>query len=141
MKPSHLAALALVVIGLVIVVGIRTERTQLIRARYIEARAQIAELQLALEHYQADYGYYPTTDRGLSALGDYYSDGPWQFSAPEDPGMVYPRRPPTRPHPTDPWGNPYLYQSDGNTYELRSFGPNGFLQDSEDKALVARSPR
>ena len=139
MKPRHAAALALV-IGLVIVAGIRIERTHLIRARYTEARTQIAALQVALERYHADNGYYPTTDEGLSVLGDYYSDGLW--SAPTiDPGMVYPHRPPTDPHPTDPWGNPYLYQSDGNVYELRSFGPNGFPQDSEDKALFARSPR
>ncbi len=141
MKPRHVAELALVVIGLVIFVGIQSERTRLNKVRYSETRAQIAELQEALERYHADNGYYPTTEQGLSALGEYYSDGRWQDEAPEiDPGMVLPRRPYKGPHPTDAWGNPYFYDSDGNMYELRSFGPNGFPQDSEDKALVARSP-
>jgi general secretion pathway protein G len=139
MKPRHAAALALAIV-LVIVVGIRTERA---RARYTKAHAQIAALQESLKRYHADKGYYPTTDEGLSALGDYYSDdsdGLW--SAPTiDPGILYSRRPPTGPNPIDPWGTPYFYQSDGNEYELKSFGPNGSLQNSEDKALVARSLR
>jgi general secretion pathway protein G len=137
MKPRRTTILMLLVLMVGIVVGIQSERTHLNKARYSKTRARIAELQEALERYRADYGYYPTTDQGLSALGEYYSDGPWQFEPPEiDPGMVYPRRPFAGPHPTDAWGNPYFYESDGNMYELRSFGPNG----SEDKALVARSP-
>jgi general secretion pathway protein G len=66
-----------------IVVGIQIEGTRWNKARYSKTRFQIAELQVALERYRADYGYYPTTDQGLSALGEYYSDGPWQFEPPE----------------------------------------------------------
>jgi type II secretory pathway pseudopilin PulG len=131
MMPRHAAALALVLMA-GILVGIQSERTRSNKARYSRTRAYIAELQVALERYCTDYGYYPT---GLSALGDYIEDG--SFEPPKiDPGMVYPRRPVRGPHPTDAWGNPYFYESDGQTYELRSLGPNG----SEDKTLVARSP-
>jgi general secretion pathway protein G len=134
---SRISVLTVIAFGLAIVVGIRVERIRLSRARYTEARAQIAELREALRRYQADYGYYP---QGLSELGEYYSDGRRQLGGSEiDPGMLFPRRPIASPQPTDPWGNPYFYQSDGDTYELKSLGPNGFRQDSEDKALVARS--
>jgi general secretion pathway protein G len=138
MKRRHVAEIVLVFSGLLIIVGIQSERTRLNEARYSQTRFRMAELQVALERYRADHGYYPTTDQGLSALGEYYSDGPWEFGPPEiDPGMVYPRRPFTGPHPTDAWGNRYFYESDGDLYELRSFGPNA----SKDKTLVARSPR
>jgi general secretion pathway protein G len=137
MKPRRTTILMLLLLIAGIAIGIQSERTRLNKARYSKTRAHIAELQVALERYRVDNGYYPTTDQGLSALGEYYSDGPWKFEPPEiDPGMVYPRRPVSGPHPTDAWGNLYFYESDGNAYELRSFGPNG----SEDRTLVARSP-
>ena len=137
MKPRHTAALMLFVLMVGIVIGTQSELAHLNKARYSKTRFQIAELQTALERYRVDNGYYPTTDQGLSALGKYYTDGPWKFEPPEiDPGMVYPRRPVSGPHPADAWGNPYFYESDGNAYELRSLGPNG----SEDRTLVARSP-
>jgi general secretion pathway protein G len=137
MKPGHTGALMLLVLMIGSVIVIQSERTRSNKQRHSRTRDQMVELQTALERYRADHGYYPTTDQGLSALGEYYSDGPWQFNPPEiDPGIVYPRRPFAGPHPTDAWGNPYFYESDGNTYRLRSFGPNG----SEDKTLVARSP-
>jgi general secretion pathway protein G len=135
MKPRYAASLMLLALMAGIVVGIQIEGTRWNKDRYSKTRFQIAELQVALERYRADYGYYPTTDQGLSALGEYYSDGPWQFEPPEiDPGMVYPRRPYAGPHPTDAWGNSYCYESDGNRYELRSFGPNG----REDKTSAHR---
>ena len=135
-KSRHTTALTLLVL-IAFVVGVQSERVRLNKARYSRTRAYIAELQVALERYHTDNGYYPTTDQGLSALGDYISDGPSELEPPSiDPGMVYPRRPYSGPHPTDAWGNPYFYESDGEAYELRSFGPNG----RKDKALVARSP-
>jgi general secretion pathway protein G len=27
--------------------------------------------------------------------------------------------------PADPWGHPYFYQSDGNSYVLKSYGADG----------------
>ena len=137
MKAAKLALAAIILI-VVAVFGAAIARN---RADYSKARAQIAELQEALRRYHTDNGFYPTTEQGLSVLGEYYSDRPGEPEAWEgDPDMVFPRRRSARPHPTDPWGRPYLYQSDGLSYVLKSFGPNGF-QGGEDKILAAHSPQ
>jgi general secretion pathway protein G len=33
--------------------------------------------------------------------------------------------------PQDPWGTAYFYQSDGNSYVLKSFGPDG-VESADD---------
>jgi Type II secretion system (T2SS), protein G len=65
-------------------------------------------------------GYYPTSDQGLH----------WPFSndgSDTDPGIVrgIPAPHPAEPPLLDPWGYPYFYQSDGNTYVLKSLGAVG----------------
>ena len=141
MKPRHAAALALAVI-VAAVVAIRSDRWTRERHKLSEARAQIAELQIALKRYRSDYGYYPTTELGLSGLGEYYEDRSEDESdaAQPDPGMVVPPPPQPRrgPHPTDPWGRPFYYQSDGETYVLESYGPTGHF--NPDDLLIGRSP-
>src|SRR5208282_6178424 len=123
MKAGKLAIAAIILIVVAVLgVAIESGYSARNRADYLKARAQIAELQEALRRYQADNGYYPTTDQGLSALGEYYSDRPGEPEAWElDPDMVLPRRPSVHPHPPDPWGGPYFYRSDGQTYVLKSF--------------------
>jgi general secretion pathway protein G len=125
----RIAVVMVLAIGLAIVVGIRAEWTRLNRARYTEARAQIAELQEELRQYHADNGFYPTTDQGLLALS-------WGTV---DPGMVLPREPEPLRWPHDAWGNPYFYESDGNSYVLWSLGPQGFASRRDE--LIARSPK
>ena len=88
------------------------------KAKRTKAQADIAELKTALDRYYLDNGYYPTTDQGLRALVTlpttgivplvYYSGGYIELL------------------PRDPWGNPYFYQSDGNSYVLKSLGREGF---------------
>ena len=138
-KPVRSGILAAAAIGIALVVAIESERISLNRARDSRARAQIAELQEALRRYYLDNGSYPTTDQGLEALvGDYIKGGPSEI----DPGMVFPRLPPPGSGPLlDPWRHTYSYESDGQSYELKSFGPGSLLGDSsEDAALTARSP-
>jgi general secretion pathway protein G len=124
----RIATATVIVIGLAIFGGIRIERGRLNNVRNSEMRARMAELQEALRRYHADNGYYPTTDQGLSAL----EGGTWDG----DPDMVLPRVPLRLP--LDALGNPYLYESDGNTYKLWSSGP----KDSESRldTIIARSP-
>ncbi len=138
-KPARSGILAAAAIAIALVVAIESERISLNRARDSRARAQIAELQEALRRYYLDNGSYPTTDQGLEALvGDYIMGGPSKI----DPGMVFPRPAPSRPRPPlDPWRHPYSYESDGQSYVLKSFGPGSLLGDSsEDGALTASSP-
>jgi general secretion pathway protein G len=39
--------------------------------------------------------------------------------------------------PRDPWGHPYFYQSDGNSYVLKSLGPDGV--ESADDIVVTQA--
>jgi general secretion pathway protein G len=138
-KPVRSRVLAAAALAIALVVAIGGERISLYRARDSRAHAQIAELQEALRRYYLDNGSYPTTDQGLEALvGDYIKGGPSGI----DPGMVYPRLPPPGSGPLlDPWRHPYSYESDGQNYELKSFGPDSLLGgSSEDAAVVASSP-
>ena len=86
-------------------------------ARRTKAAADVKGIEEALHLYKLDNGNYPTTDQGLQAL----------VTRPET-GNV-PRR--WNPDgyleqlPIDPWGNPYAYLSDGNTYTLKSYGADG----------------
>jgi len=138
-KPVRSGILAAAAIAIALIVAIESERISLNRARDSRARAQIAELQEALRRYYLDNGSYPTTDQGLEALvGDYIKGRPSEI----DPGMVFPRLPPPRSGPLlDPWRRPYSYESDGQSYVLKSLGPGSLLRDSsEGAALTARSP-
>ncbi len=77
-------------------------------ARKVKAVADVKKIEEALHLYKLDNGSYPTTDQGLQAL----------VTRPET-GNV-PRR--WNPDgylesvPVDPWGNPYVFLSDGETY-------------------------
>src|SRR5579859_3538221 len=76
------------------------------KAKRVKAQADISALKTALDRYYLDNSSYPTTDQGLAAL----------ISAPQN-GKVptdYPEGGYIERIPNDPWGNPYVYQSDGN---------------------------
>jgi general secretion pathway protein G len=101
------------ILGLLAVIVVQNLRGATDRAKRTKAMADIAELKTALDRYYIDNGSYPTTDQGLQAL----VSPPAQNGA--DPeGYV-------RHIPTDPWNNPYVYQSDGNSYTLKSYGADG----------------
>jgi len=87
------------------------------QAKTTKAQADISELQQQLDRYYLDNGFYPTTDQGLQALVNPPTSGRTPANYSSD-GYI-------QRLPKDPWGNPYAYQSDGNTYELKSFGPDG----------------
>ncbi len=86
------------------------------KAKRTKAMADIAELKTALDRYYIDSGLYPTSDQGLQAL----VSPPTQGGGGDPPSDGYIRR-----VPNDPWNNPYVYQSDGNTYTLKSLGADG----------------
>jgi len=98
-----------------IVVPKFTRRSE--QARITAARADIANLEVALDAFEVDTGRYPATEEALVALVKMPADvtewhGPYI----------------KRDIPKDPWGNPYVYQCPGqhNTsdYDLYSFGPD-----------------
>ena len=113
----------ILVVGLLTTIVMQSLRGASDKAKRTKAQADIAELKTALDRYHLDNGYYPTTDQGLRALVTlpttgivplvYYSGGYIELL------------------PRDPWGNPYFYRSDGNSYVLKSLGPDG-VESADD---------
>jgi general secretion pathway protein G len=93
------------------------------RAKRTKAQADISELKQALDRYYLDNGSYPTSDQGLQALVTPPTSGrvPTNY---EEGGYI-------EKLPDDPWGHPYVYQSDGSSYVLKSYGPDG-VQSQDD---------
>ena len=82
-------------------------------------RIQIKNLGNILLDYKRKCGLYPTSEQGLDAL----------IKAPTG-GKECKRYPPNGfidggKIPEDPWGNEYLYESDGRDYTITSFGVDG----------------
>lgn len=113
----------IMIIGLLALMVVPRLRGVADRAKTTKAQADIQELKQALDRYYLDNGSYPTTDQGLMALISPPTSGrvPNNY---EQGGYI-------EKLPPDPWGNPYFYQSDGNSYALKSFGPDG-VQSADD---------
>lgn len=85
-----------------------------------KARADIALLAQAVEHYRIDNRSYPPATAGLSAL----ERPPASLARPDryrSGGYV-------QRMPADPWGQPYQYAApgrDGAAYEIFSYGADG----------------
>ena len=113
----------ILIIGLLALMVVPRLRGVADRAKRTKAQADIQELKQALDRYYLDNGSYPTTDQGLQALVSPPSGGRLPSNY-EQGGYI-------EKLPSDPWGNQYFYQSDGNTYALKSFGPDG-VQSADD---------
>ncbi|MEO6300017.1 MAG: type II secretion system major pseudopilin GspG [Paracoccaceae bacterium] len=85
-------------------------------ARVTVAKSDIRTLSASLELYRLDARVYPTTEQGLDALvhrpdlapvPDTWAEGGYLGNLPQDP-----------------WGNPYIYVSPGQSapFDLMSFG-------------------
>jgi general secretion pathway protein G len=106
----------ILIIGLLATIVVQNLRSATDKAKRVKAQADISQLKSALDRYYLDAGSYPTTDQGLPALVAAPSSG----NDPRDWSGPYIER-----LPVDPWGHPYVYQSDGNEYLLKSYGADG----------------
>ena len=86
------------------------------------ALSQISSLETALDSYRLDMNEYPDS---LSELMENES-GSANWNGP------YLRR----EVPTDPWGNEYVYQSDGRNFSLISYGADGTSGGEDDDADI-----
>lgn len=110
--------LVLVILGVLaaLVVPKFTNRSQ--QARVTAAKADISNIETAINAFEIDNGRLPTTEEGLSALIS-------------QPANVTDWRGPylSRGLPKDPWGNPYLYRMPGQQnpteFDVYSTGPDG----------------
>lgn len=87
------------------------------QARETAARTEMSGIEMSLDAFEVDQGFYPSSDQGLKALV-------------EEPDGVKNWRPYLKKAvEQDPWGNPYVYVCPGkqneNGYDLSSCGPDG----------------
>ena len=86
------------------------------------ALSQISSLEAALDTYRLDVGQYPDSLDGLieNDSGRAAWNGPYL----------------RREVPMDPWGNEYVYDSDGRSFTLVSYGPDGERGGEGDDADI-----
>ena len=80
------------------------------QAKRTKAGTDIAAIKAALHLYKLDHGQYPSTAQGLGAL----------LETPPGGEESYIER-----VQEDPWGNEYVYASDGRQFRLRSLARDG----------------
>lgn len=109
----------MVIIGLlatIIVINVLPTQN---RAMQEKARADVGQLENAVEMYRLTLNAYPTTDDGLEAL----------VTAPDDPrdAARFPEGGFINRLPEDPWGNEYqyLYPGEYGRFDVWSWGADG----------------
>jgi general secretion pathway protein G len=120
-----------IIAGLMAVLG--TSAVKYLNNAHVQtARIQIKEVSKEIEAYNLSCNSYPTTDQGLQAL----VTSPGQDVCPNWGPEPYLKK-----IPKDPWGTPFIYESDGANYELRSLGRDrkeggeGYDKDISSKDL------
>ena len=106
-----------------IVVPRFTGRTQ--QARITAAGVEINGVDVALDAFEVDNGYYPKGTDGLRLLMECPADAPkWH-----GPYLKKALK-------NDPWGNPYIYECPGrhnpDGFDLMSTGPDGKTGGGDD---------
>ena len=94
------------------------------QAKVTAAQTQISSLEMALDAFEVDNGYYPKTG-GLDDL----VNQPANATSWKGPYLK-------KGVPADPWGNPYSYEYPGkhnaSGYDLSSMGPDGRAGTDDD---------
>ena len=111
-----------VIIGLLAAIVSPKFMVQLEKAKVVQAKTQIRNLEQALKLFKLDCGFYPSTEQGLKALVEKPTIGKIPENYAEggylEKGKV----------PLDAWGNPYIYLCPGllnDDYDIISLGRDG----------------
>jgi general secretion pathway protein G len=95
------------------------------QAKVTAAQSQISSIEMALDAFEVDTGFYPQGSAGLNQLVDPPSNAQ-NWKGPYLKKGV----------PADPWGNPYVYTYPGKNnpkgYDLMSVGPDGRAGGDDD---------
>ena len=89
------------------------------RAKVDSTKIQMRQLGNVLDIYKLDCGTYPTTEQGLEALLSQPESGP-ECSNYDPNGYLK-----SKSAPKDGFKKGFLYESDGNSYEIISLGNDG----------------
>lgn len=102
-------------------------------AKITEARIQIKNFETALRLFNADNGFYPTTEQGLEAL--IYPPATGRIPEHYRPGGYLEKK----DVPKDPWGNDYVYMSPGaqGNYEITTYGADGLPGGEKNNADIS----
>jgi general secretion pathway protein G len=115
--------IVIVIIGILAGVVLLNVGPMSIKARRARAAQDIANMSSAIDIYQADNGFYPTSQQGLQALLSKPNTPP----VPKNWQGPYLRN--LKKAPADPWGSEYVYKSPGehnpDSFDLYSLGPDG----------------
>ena len=84
-------------------------------ARVVKAKHDILTLENALELYQLDNGFYPSTEQGLHALVQKPSSDPMPQN-----WKAY-----LKSLPKDPWGRDYVYMLTDGQFTVLTYGADG----------------
>lgn len=121
--------LVVVIIGMLVTVAALKIQGSAEKARITKAQADIdGNLRTALNLYELDNGFFPTTEQGLAALYKKPATEPipvkWRGYLDKAP-------------PQDPWNRDYVYRSPGthntDSYDLVSLGKDGVESDDDIK--------
>ena len=118
--------IVLVILGGLIAILATQVQGRLKKAKVNQAKIQIAEYGKALDMYYTDCNHYPSTEEGLNAL----------VQAPQSCSNWGPD-PYLKKVNKDPWGYDFQYESQGNTYILKSFGSDGREGGSGDATDIS----
>jgi general secretion pathway protein G len=95
------------------------------QAKVTAAQSQISSIEMALDAFEVDNGFFPAGGAGLNALIDQPSNAT-NWKGPYLKKGV----------PLDPWGNNYVYSYPGKNnpqgYDLMSVGPDGRAGGDDD---------
>jgi general secretion pathway protein G len=108
--------IVLVILGSMATILVTQVSKSLEKSRVQQAKILISEVGKALDQFNTDCGFYPTTDQGLAALVATPAGKTCANWGPES----YIKR-----VPKDPWKHDLVYTSDGQKYILRSLGRDG----------------
>ncbi len=111
------------IIGMLAVIVAPNIFNQQAGAQIDAALSQISSLEAALDTYRLDVGEYPDSLEGLreNISGRAVWNGPYL----------------RRGVPLDPWGNEYVYGSNGREFTLSSYGPDGEQGGEGDDADIS----
>lgn len=116
--------IVLVILGGLIAILATSVQGSLKKAKMRQAKIQISEYGKALDMYYQDCNNYPSSEEGLQAL----------MQAPSSCSNWGPD-PYLKKLNKDPWGGDFHYESQGNSYILKSFGSDkreGGTGDAQD---------
>jgi general secretion pathway protein G len=82
-------------------------------------KIQMSNLDARLKDFRRKCGVYPTSEQGLEALVTKPTGGRECKDYPTN-GFIE-----GEAIPKDPWENDFIYESDGKTFNISSFGPDG----------------